>query len=101
MIGMNPHQASLAIVSCPTRLYLLIYFDVCSNQPTRIPKSCSYYYSVTKTVTWRYLGNQAWYHRSAGVKTTGKILNKKFQKKRKEKGKMVKIGQNSQRSEKE
>ena len=33
--------------------------------------------SVTKTVTWRYLGNQAWYHRFAGVKTTGKILNKK------------------------
>ena len=28
---------------------------------------------VTKTVTWRYLGNQEWYHRSAGVKTTGKI----------------------------
>ena len=25
---------------------------------------------VTKTVTWRYLGNQEWYHRSAGVKTT-------------------------------
>ena len=27
--------------------------------------------SFTKSVTWRYLGNQAWYHRSAGVKTTG------------------------------
>ena len=27
--------------------------------------------SVTKTVTWRYFGNQEWYHRSAGVKTTG------------------------------
>ena len=25
---------------------------------------------VTKSVTWRYLGNQAWYHRSAGDKTT-------------------------------
>ena len=25
--------------------------------------------SVTKTVTWRYLGNREWYHRSAGVKT--------------------------------
>ena len=28
--------------------------------------------SVTKSITWRYLGNQAWYHRSAGVKTTRK-----------------------------
>ena len=83
MIGMNPHQASLAIVSCPTRLYLLIYFDICSNQPTRIPKSCSYYYSVTKSVTWRYLGNQAWYHRSAGVKTTGK--NSEYEKNLKKK----------------
>ena len=27
---------------------------------------------VTKTVTWWYLGNQEWYHRSPGVKTTGK-----------------------------
>ena len=27
---------------------------------------------VTKSVKWRYLGNQAWYHRSAGVKTTRK-----------------------------
>ena len=25
---------------------------------------------VTKSVTWRYLDKQAWYHRSAGVKTT-------------------------------
>ena len=39
--------------------------------------------SVTKSVKWRYLGNQAWYHRSAGVKTTGKILNKKIKKKQK------------------
>ena len=30
-----------------------------------------------KNVTWRYLGNQAWYHRSASVKTTRKILKKK------------------------
>ena len=28
--------------------------------------------SVTKSVKWRYLGNQAWYHRSAVVKTTRK-----------------------------
>ena len=28
--------------------------------------------SVTKSVKWRYLGNQAWYHRSASVKTTWK-----------------------------
>ena len=44
------------------------------NQPDRIPNSysyCCYCYSVTKTVTWWYLGNQAWYHRSADVKTTG------------------------------
>ena len=27
---------------------------------------------VTKSVKWRCLGNQAWYHRSAGVKTTRK-----------------------------
>ena len=43
----------------------------------RIPYSCSCCCccscsSVTKSVKWRYLGNQAWYHRSAGVKTTGK-----------------------------
>ena len=30
--------------------------------------------SVTQTVTWRYLGNQACYHRSAGAKTTRKIF---------------------------
>ena len=45
-----------------------------SNNPTpRIPNSyCCCSSSVTKSVKWRYLGNQAWYHRSAGVKTTGK-----------------------------
>merc|ERR1712016_380155 len=47
------------------------------NPTPRIPYSCYYCY-VTKSVKWRYLGNQAWYHRSAGVKTTGKILNKKI-----------------------
>ena len=25
---------------------------------------------VAKSFTWRYLGNQAWYHRSAGIQTT-------------------------------
>ena len=51
--------------------------------------------SVTKTVTWRYLGNQAWYHRFAGVKTTGKILNKKRENKVSSMvKKMVKNGKN-------
>ena len=35
---------------------------------------------VTKSVTWRYLGNQEWYHRSAGVKTTQKKTLAKFKK---------------------
>ena len=30
---------------------------------------------VTKTAKCRYLGNREWYYRSAGSKTTGKILN--------------------------
>ena len=33
--------------------------------------------SVTKSVKWQYLGNQAWYHRSAGVKTTRKLKKKR------------------------
>ena len=37
------------------------------NPTPRIPNSY-----VTKSVKWRYLGNQAWYHRYARVKTTGK-----------------------------
>ena len=47
---------------------------ICKIHPTpRIPNSCcSCCCSVTKSVKWQYLGNQAWYHRSAGVKTTGK-----------------------------
>ena len=53
-----------------------------SNQPTRITNSCCYSYSITKSVTWQYLGIQAWYHRSAGVKTTRNILDKKIQKKK-------------------
>ena len=32
--------------------------------------------SITKTVTWEYLGNREWYHRSAGVKMTGKKILK-------------------------
>ena len=46
------------------------------NQTPRIPYSCYCYYCyccfVTKSALWQYLGKQAWYHRSAGVKTTGK-----------------------------
>ena len=41
---------------------------------TRIPDSLSSC-CVTKTVKCRYLGTREWYQRSAGVKTTGKILN--------------------------
>ena len=47
--------------------------------------------SVTKSVKWRYLGNQARYHRSAGVKTTGKKSGKK---RRSKLVKMVKMVQN-------
>ena len=36
--------------------------------------------SVTKSVKWRYLGNQAWYHRSADVKTTRKRFLKNSKK---------------------
>ena len=49
--------------------------------------------------TPRIPGNQAWYHRSAGVKTTGKILNKKI-KKRLKMVKMVKIAKNCQNCQK-
>ena len=54
---------------CP--LWLIIRFLCCANvihQTPRIPYSCccsSSSSSVTKSVKWRYLGNQAWYHRSA------------------------------------
>ena len=46
-----------------------------------LPNSCSYCYCyfVTKTVTWRHLDNQAWYHRSAGVKMTRKKIQIKNQ----------------------
>ena len=67
------------------------------HQTPRIPYSCYCSYSVTKSALWQYLGNQAWYHRSAGVKTTGKkfwIRKFKIQKKKCRKwSKMVKNGQ--------
>ena len=44
--------------------------------------------SVTKSVTWRYLGNQVWYHRSDSVKTVRKIL--KIKRERKKSNKTVK-----------
>ena len=57
-------------------ILLRLYYCLPSHQTPRIPYSCccssSCCCSVTKSVKWRYLGNQAWYHRSAGVKTTGK-----------------------------
>ena len=51
------------------------------NQPPRIPPTLSFFFfffffcsSVTLRVPPLYLGNQVWYHRSAGVKTTGKKI---------------------------
>ena len=61
-----------------------------ADPTTRIPNS-SCCCCVTKTVTWRYLGNQEWYHRSAGVKTTGKKIMKNFCKKNPKISKMSKI----------
>ena len=37
--------------------------------------------TTTPATTTSQKATQAWYHRSAGVKTTGKTLNKKIQKK--------------------
>ena len=54
---------------------IYVYWNIHNHPTPRIPNSCCCYCccsSVTKSVKWRYLGNQAWYHRSAGVKTTGK-----------------------------
>ena len=48
--------------------HLFLYIYITTHQTPRIP----YSYFVTKSALWQYLGNQAWYHRSAGVKTTGK-----------------------------
>ena len=60
-------------------------FQNVGHQTTRIPNSssccCCSCSSVTKTVTWRYLGNQACYHSSAGVKTTRKKICIKKRKK--------------------
>ena len=42
--------------------------------PALLSCCCS---SVTKSVTWQYLGNLAWFHKSAGVKATGKKFWKK------------------------
>ena len=51
-------------------------FNVVNSHPTtRIPNSSVL--SVTKTACAMDLGNWEWYHRSAGVKTTGKILSMK------------------------
>ena len=66
-------------VSYPAAISTLVYVWLLAfhQYPTpKFPNSCYYSCYVTKSVKWRYLGNQAWYHRSAGVKTTGKILKK-------------------------
>ena len=44
------------------------------HQPPRIPPTLSFFFCsyVTLRVPPLHLGNQVWYHRSAGVKTTGK-----------------------------
>ena len=56
------------------------------------------YCSVTKSALWRYLGNQAWYHRSAGVKTTGKkFWIRKFKIPKTKIVKVVRNGQNFQK----
>ena len=58
-------------------LFLSFGSSLWSSSPhltPRIPDSCSPLLlssSVTKNLTWQYLGNQVWYHRSADVKTTG------------------------------
>ena len=50
------------------------------NQTTRIANSSSPAATIRhKTVTWRYLRNQVWYHRSAGVRTNRKNYDKKIQ----------------------
>ena len=40
---------------------------------TRITAAAAAALPVTKSVTWQYLGSQAWYQRSASVKTTPKM----------------------------
>ena len=56
-----------------SRKLILEYKSYTSYQPPRIPPTLSFFCSyVTLRVPPLYLGNQVWYHRSAGVKTTGK-----------------------------
>ena len=43
-----------SFVDIDTLINLLVYLEYPSPRP-----------SVTKTATWQYLGNQAWYHRMA------------------------------------
>ena len=58
-------------------------FEGYPNPTSRIlqDQSFSSFFSVTLRVPPLYLGNQVWYHRSAGVKTTEKILNQIIKKK--------------------
>ena len=60
------------------------------HQTPRILQELSFFFffffffcssSVTLRVPPLYLGNREWYHRSAGVKTTGKIWNKFWRRK--------------------
>ena len=67
------------------------------HQPPRIPPTLSFFFFcsyVTLRVPPLYLVNQAWYHRSTGVKTTGKkFWIRKFIIQKKKMSKMVKNGQ--------
>ena len=61
-------------------LYEILYnsANANANPTTRILQDQSFFFfsffsSVTLRVPPLYLGNREWYHRSAGVKTTGKI----------------------------
>ena len=55
---------------CQVSFRWRLYDEFHWNPTPRIPYSYCCSCCVTKSVKWRYLGNQAWYHRSAGVKTT-------------------------------
>ena len=46
------------------------------HQTPRIPPTLSFFSSVTLSIPPLYLRNQEWYHRSAGVKTTGRKILK-------------------------
>ena len=69
MIKSNRRASSKCIFKCE-KLYVL-------NPTPRIPNSCSCC-CVTKSVKWRYLGNQAWYVDPLVSKRPEKILNKKI-----------------------